>query len=101
MSYEYEITLPLGKNPDLERLGQALRVAGRYELLSVTDRVMHGAFSSSPRDPDWPEDFTVSMDDAAKILSVHGGTASQRQQLLADLRDSITAQGLACELEEL
>lgn len=101
MSYEYEITLPLGKSLDLKRLGEDLCTAGRYQLLSVTDRVMNGAFSSSPHDADWPEDFTVSLDYAEKLISIHGGTASQRQQLLDDLRGSIAAQGLACAFEEL
>ena len=101
MSYEYEITLPPGKALDLETLGEALRVVGRYVLLSRTDRALCGVFSSSPRDPDWPEDFTVSLNDAAKLVSVHGGTANQRKQLLDDLRGGIAAQGLTCELEEL
>jgi hypothetical protein len=101
MSYEYEITLPPGKKLDLERLGEALGKAGRYRLLSITDSVVRGAFSSSPRDPHWPEDFEVSFNDATKLVSIPGGTASQRQLLLDDLRESIAAQGLACELEEL
>ena len=100
MAHEYKLMPAHGQPADLNIVGHALRGTGRYELLGVSDQTLSGALLSSSRDAKWPEDFSVSVEDKTWLITIHGGTASQRQQLLLDLQDSFAEQRPHCDLEE-
>lgn len=101
MSYEFEMQYGMHEKPDLERLGVALRAHQDYQVLNVTSEVLQGAFGGVIVDAKWPEDFTVSVNDSMRVLSIHGGTAQQRQRLVEALRKLLEDQGVNCEFEEL
>ena len=101
MSDEYEIKLAGDVLPDIDKLALSIRQSVAYELVGVANDAVQGAYRGLPPQPDWPEDFTVSLRGPMKLMSVHGGTSAQRRQLLADLQDWLGDQGLPCELEEL
>lgn len=101
MSDEYEIKFVSDGLPDIAQLAQSIRRSDAYELVGVATDAVQGAYRESPPQLDWSEDFTVVLRGPMKLVSVHGGTAAQRQQLLADLQTWLGEQGLHCELEEL
>jgi hypothetical protein len=101
MSDEYQIKFARDVLPDIDKLALSIRQSVGYELVGVANDAVQGAYRGSAPQPDWPEDFTVLLKGPIKLMSVHGGTSAQRQQLLADLQTWLEDQGLQCELEEL
>lgn len=101
MSDEYQVKFARDALPDISKLALSVRQSVGYELVGVASDAVHGAYSGSSPQANWPEDFTLLLKGPMNLLTVHGGTSAQRQQLLVDLRAWLGDQGLQCVFEEL
>jgi hypothetical protein len=101
MGDEFIARLNEGKFPLMEGLIGTLCQTSRYVIEKAGRNGAALRFADRNRQPDWPEDFTLTTHEDGLLLTIHGGSGPEREQLVKDAESALHFLGIAASFDEI